>query len=51
LHGTIEAFREFSLLQRSKCGANFRQPIAALKLARATKGPWQMLLIPEFELG
>jgi hypothetical protein len=25
--------------------------IAALKLAREAKGPWQMLLIPEVELG
>src|SRR4029077_10789590 len=52
-YGTIEgAFREFSLLQcASKCGPDFRQPIAALKLARATKGSRQMLLIPEFELG
>jgi hypothetical protein len=50
-HGTIEgASLGFSLLQcASTCGystANHR-----MKLARPTKDPWQMLLIPEFKLG
>jgi hypothetical protein len=45
------AFSNFRFCNaHQNAGRTFDRP-SPLKLARATKDSWQMLLIPEFELG
>jgi hypothetical protein len=46
-HGTISNFRFCNVHQHAGRISDSPSP---LKLARPTKDPWQMLLIPEFEL-